>query len=150
MNVVPDDKGGFGNIYGNDDAQKKMMEKMSEGGTIPKFQPVGGARLTGDLPTAGPKVMAGEAGDEMVITPQNNPPQSLAPMIVAMREVTKRAGTWADPVENMVRQVTDPIAKKIGLPTLPTDIEIGQNIPSGIKVNRKTRRRLREVDCLVS
>ena len=76
MNVVPDEKGGFGNIYGNDDAQKEMMEKMSEGGTIPKFQPVGGARLTGDLPTAGPKVMAGEAGDEMVITPQNNPPVS--------------------------------------------------------------------------
>ena len=137
MNVVPDDKGGFGNIYGNDDAQKEMMEKMSEGGTIPKFQAVGGARLTGDLPTAGPKVMAGEAGDEMVITPQNNPLQSLAPMIVAMREVTKRAGTWADPVENMVRQVTDPIAKKIGLPTLPTNIEIGQNIPSGNQGEQK-------------
>ena len=137
MNVVPDEKGGFGNIYGNDDAQKEMMEKMSEGGTIPKFQAVGGARLTGDLPTAGPKVMAGEAGDEMVITPQNNPLQSLAPMIVAMREVTKRAGTWADPVENMVRQVTDPIAKKIGLPTLPTNVEIGQNIPSGDQGEQK-------------
>ena len=143
MNVVPDDKGGFGNIYGNDDAQKEMMEKMSEGGTIPKFQPVGGARLTGDLPTAGPKVMAGEAGDEMVITPQNNPLQSLAPMIVAMREVTKRAGTWADPVENMVRQVTDPIAKKIGLPTLPTDIEIGQNIPSGDQGEQKDQKKIK-------
>ena len=143
MNVVPDDKGGFGNIYGNDDAQKEMMEKMSEGGTIPKFQPVGGARLTGDLPTAGPKVMAGEAGDEMVITPQNNPLQSLAPMIVAMREVTKRAGTWADPVENMVRQVTDPIAKKIGLPTLPTPIEIGQNIPSGDQGEQKDQKKIK-------
>jgi len=141
MNVVPDEKGGFGNIYGNDDAQKEMMEKMSEGGTIPKFQAVGGARLTGDLPTAGPKVMAGEAGDEMVITPQNNPLQSLAPMIVAMREVTKRAGTWADPVENMVRQVTDPIAKKIGLPTLPTNVEIGQNIPSGNQGEQKNTRK---------
>ena len=71
-------------------------------------------------------------------------------MIVAMREVTKRAGTWADPVENMVRQVTDPIAKKIGLPTLPTDIESVRTFLLAIKVNRKTRRRLREVDCLVS
>ena len=141
MNVVPDEKGGFGNIYGNDDAQKEMMEKMSEGGTIPKFQAVGGARLTGDLPTAGPKVMAGEAGDEMVITPQNNPLQSLAPMIVAMREITKRAGTWADPVENMVRQVTDPIAKKIGLPTLPTNVEIGQNIPSGNQGEQDTKKK---------
>jgi hypothetical protein len=141
MNVVPDEKGGFGNIYGNNDAQKEMMEKMSEGGTIPKFQAVGGARLTGDLPTAGPKVMAGEAGDEMVITPQNNPLQSLAPMIVAMREVTKRAGTWADPVENMVRQVTDPIAKKIGLPTLPTNVEIGQNIPDGNQSNMKDEKK---------
>ena len=143
MNVVPDDKGGFGNIYGNDDAQKEMMEKMSEGGTIPKFQAVGGARLTGDLPTAGPKVMAGEAGDEMVITPQNNPLQSLAPMIVAMREVTKRAGTWADPVENLVRQVTDPIAKKIGLPTLPTTVEIGQNIPSGDQGEQKDQKKIK-------
>ena len=143
MNVVPDEKGGFGNIYGNDDAQKEMMEKMSEGGTIPKFQAVGGARLTGDLPTAGPKVMAGEAGDEMVTTPQNNPLQSLAPMIVAMREVTKRAGTWADPVENMVRQVTDPIAKKIGLPTLPTDIQIGQNIPSGNQGEQKEQKKIK-------
>lgn len=133
MNIVPDEKGGFGNIYGNDEGQKEMMEKMSEGGTIPepKFQGMGGARLTGDLPTAGPTVMAGEAGDEMVVTPESNPLQSLAPMIVAMREVTKRAGTWADPVENLVRQVTDPIAKKIGLPTLPTNVEIGQNIPDG-------------------
>ena len=143
MNVVPDEKGGFGNIYGNDEAQKEMMEKMSEGGTIPKFQAVGGARLTGDLPTAGPKVMAGEAGDEMVTTPQNNPLQSLAPMIVAMREVTKRAGTWADPVENMVRQVTDPIAKKIGLPTLPTDIQIGQNIPSGNQGEQKEQKKIK-------
>lgn len=143
MNIVPDEKGGFGNIYGNDEGQKEMMEKMSEGGTIPepKFQGMGGARLTGDLPTAGPKVMAGEAGDEMVITPQNNPLQSLAPMIVAMREVTKRAGTWADPVENMVRQVTDPIAKKIGLPTLPTNVEIGQNIPSGNQGEQKNTRK---------
>ena len=143
MNVVPDEKGGFGNIYGNDDAQKEMMEKMSEGGTIPKFQAVGGARLTGDLPTAGPKVMAGEAGKEMVITPQNNPLQSLAPMIVAMREVTKRAGTWADPVENMVRQITDPIAKKIGLPTLPTTIDIGQNIPSGDQGEQKDQKKIK-------
>jgi hypothetical protein len=75
MNVVPDEKGGFGNIYGNNDAQKEMMEKMSEGGTIPTFQAVGGSRLTGDLPTAGPKVMAGEAGDELVIptTKQSTP-----------------------------------------------------------------------------
>ena len=143
MNVVPDEKGGFGNIYGDDDAQKDMMEKMSEGGTIPepKFQGIGGARLIGDLPAAGPEVMTGEAGNEMVITPENNPLQSLAPMIVAMREVTKRAGTWADPVENMVRQITDPIAKKIGLPTLPTTVEIGQNIPDGNQSNMKDEKK---------
>ena len=57
-----------------------MMEKMSEGGTIPKFQAVGGARLTGDLPTAGPKV-TGEAGDEMHHT-REQPTPSLAPMIM--------------------------------------------------------------------
>ena len=97
--------------------------KMSEGGTI-KLAAGGGV-----------KAMVGEAGPEMVVGPGSeggvNPLQSLAPMIVAMREVTKRAGTWADPVENMVRQITDPIAKKIGLPTLPATIDIGQNIPDG-------------------
>ena len=62
-------------------------------------------------------------------------------MIVAMREVTKRAGTWADPVENMVRQITDPIAKKIGLPTLPTTVEIGQSIPDGNQSNMKDEKK---------
>jgi len=28
LNVIPDEKGGFGNIYGNDEAQKEMMDKM--------------------------------------------------------------------------------------------------------------------------
>lgn len=34
MNVVSDEKGGFGNIYGNQSAQSEMMGKMSEGGMI--------------------------------------------------------------------------------------------------------------------
>ena len=128
MNVVPDEKGGFGNIYGKDDPQKEMMEKMSEGGTIPepKFQGIGGARLTGELPSSGTKAMVGEAGPELVATPGFNPLQSLAPMIVSMREITKRAGTWADPIENMVAQITDPIAKQLNLPVLPTNVDIGQ------------------------
>ena len=130
MNVVPDEKGGFGNIYGRDEAQKEMMEKMSEGGTIPKFQAVGGARLTGDLPTAGGvNAMIGEAGPEMLLRAGQgamNPLQSLAPMILAAREVTKRAGTWADPIENLVRQTTDPIAKSLNLPVSPIQTDIGQ------------------------
>ena len=55
-----------------------------------------------------------------------------------MREVTKRANLLG--TLNMVRQVTDPIAKKIGLPTLPTDIEIGQNIPSGNQGEQKDQK----------
>ena len=131
MNVVPDEKGGFGNIYGNNDAQKEMMEKMSEGGTIPKFQAVGGARLTGDLPQAGGvKAMIGEAGPEMLLRAGMSPLQGLAPMILAAREVTKRAGTWVDPIENFVRQTTDPIAKSLNLPVTPIQTEIGQgNMP---------------------
>ena len=129
MNVVPDEKGGFGNIYGNNDAQKEMMEKMSEGGSIPKFQAVGGARLTGDVGSGGVNAMIGEAGPEMLLRNgmgAMNPLQSLAPMIVAAREVTKRAGTWADPIENLVRQTTDPIAKSLNLPVSPIQTEIGQ------------------------
>ena len=71
--------------------------------------------------------MVGEAGPELVTNGPGgvNPLQSLAPMIVAMREITKRAGTWADPIENMVRQVTDPIAKQLNLPVLPATVDIG-------------------------
>jgi murein DD-endopeptidase MepM/ murein hydrolase activator NlpD len=37
MNIIPDQKGGFGNIYGNDTAQQDMMGRMSysEGGVLP-------------------------------------------------------------------------------------------------------------------
>jgi len=88
--------------------------------------------------------MVGEAGPELVTNGPGgmNPLQSLAPMIVAMREVTKRAGTWADPVENMVRQATDPIAKQLKLPVLPTTIEIGQGAGSkGGKGGRKIKKK---------
>ena len=40
MNVVSDEKGGFGNIYGNDAATSEMMGKMSEGGIIPGSVPL--------------------------------------------------------------------------------------------------------------
>ena len=108
--------------------------KLDDNGKIVKMS-------AGGVVGSNANVMTGEAGDEMVITPENNPLQSLAPMIVAMREVTKRAGTWADPVENMVRQITDPIAKKIGLPTLPTTVEIGQSIPDGNQSNMKDEKK---------
>ena len=88
---------------------KKPEQKLSEGGTVP--------------------AMIGEAGPEMLIRngqPSGNPLQSLAPIIVATREVTKRAGTWADPIENLVRQTTDPIAKQLKLPVIPTTIGIGK------------------------
>ena len=71
---------------------KAPKTKLSRGGVI------GGA---GGVPA-----MIGEAGPEMLIrdgqtaetaTSSVNPLQSLAPIIVALREVTKRAGTWADP-----------------------------------------------------
>lgn len=89
-------------------APKEGETKLSSGGVVP--------------------AMVGEAGPEMVMGPGGmNPLQSLAPMIVAMREVTKRAGTWADPIENMVRQTTDPIAKQLNLPVLPMKVDIGQS-----------------------
>ena len=40
MNIVSDEKGGFGNIYGNDAATTEMMGKMSEGGIIPGSVPL--------------------------------------------------------------------------------------------------------------
>ena len=84
------------------------------------------------LSEGGVNAMIGEAGPEMLIRSGEdsgvNPLQSLAPIIVAVREVTKRAGTWADPVENMVSQITDPIAKSLNLPTVPMSMEIGGDI----------------------
>jgi len=78
------------------------------------------------------RAMIGEAGPEMLIRAGGgamggmNPLQSLAPMISAMREITKRAGTWADPIENMVAQATNPIAKQLNLPVVPTNVDIGK------------------------
>ena len=42
MNVIGDEKGAFGNIYGNDAAQKEMMDNMgySEGGIVPGSVPL--------------------------------------------------------------------------------------------------------------
>lgn len=34
MNVIPDQKGGFGNVYGNEGAKNEMTNKMSEGGIV--------------------------------------------------------------------------------------------------------------------
>lgn len=90
--------------------------KMSEGGTV-------------KLAAGGVNAMIGEAGPEMLLRDGQggmNPLQSLAPMILAAREVTKRAGTWADPIENLVRQTTDPIAKSLNLPVSPMETEIGK------------------------
>lgn len=100
--------------------------KMSEGGTVKLAE-------GGSVPA-----MIGEAGSEMLIRNGQgmggmNPLQGLAPMIVATREVTKRAGTWADPIESYVRKVTDPIAKKINLPVTPIQTDIGQGSPPKIK-----------------
>lgn len=106
---------------------KKEEEKLSAGGTV-------------KLASGGVNAMVGEAGPELVMTPGSggmNPLQSLAPMIAAMREVTKRAGTWADPVENLVRQSTDSIAKAIRLPVIPSSIDIGQNVSGGNQGEQK-------------
>ena len=93
---------------------KKEEEKLSAGGVV-------------KLAEGGVNAMVGEAGPELVTNGPGgiNPLQSLAPMIVSMRELTKRAGTWADPIENMVRQITDPIAKQLKLPVLPATVDIG-------------------------
>jgi hypothetical protein len=108
----------FNAITGRDPGGQQR-EKLNAGGVVP--------------------AQIGEAGPEMLIRNGGatgggmNPLQSLAPMIVALREVTKRAGTWADPIENMVRQVTDPIAKQLNLPVLPVDSKLGEVKAGAIK-----------------
>lgn len=96
--------------------EKMNPFKMSEGGVV-------------KLADGGVNAMIGEAGPEMLLRNGMgavNPLQSLAPMILAAREVTKRAGTWADPIENFVRQTTDPIAKSLNLPVEPIQTDIGK------------------------
>ena len=89
--------------------------KMSEGGTV-------------KLAAGGVNAMTGEAGNELIIDPRSggyNPLQSLAPIIVAMRELTKRSGPWAGPIYNFVKQTTDPIAKELNLPVTPVKSSLG-------------------------
>jgi hypothetical protein len=125
LNVISDEKGGFGNIYGNAEAQSQMMEKMSEGGVV-KFAEGGTV-----------KAMIGEAGPEMLLRNGQdgglNPYQSLAPMIIATREITKRVGNWADPIENYVKKITDPIAKQMRLSVVPLSTSLGKTEPPKIQ-----------------
>ena len=124
LNLRPPDVSQYGDIpegyelKKQDDGTWKMVkkdtEKMSKGGTV---------KLAG----GGVNAMIGEAGPEMLLRAGEggmNPLQSLAPIIASLREVTKRAGTWADPVENMVRQMTDPIAKSLKIPVVPMNVDI--------------------------
>lgn len=104
--------------------EKMNPFKMSEGG-VAKFAEGGTV-----------KAMIGEAGPEMLIRNGEdggmNPYQSLAPMVIATREITKRAGAWADPVENYVKKITDPIAKQMKLPVVPLSSSLGQSEPPKI------------------
>lgn len=104
--------------------EKMNPFKMSEGG-VAKFAEGGTV-----------KAMIGEAGPEMLMRNGENgglnPYQSLAPMVIATREITKRAGAWADPVENYVKKITDPIAKQMKLSVVPLSSSLGQSEPPKI------------------
>ena len=94
----------------------------------PPSEPATGKEEPTPMNRGGVLAMTGEAGDELIIDPKSggyNPLQSLAPIIVAMRELTKRSGPWAGPIYNFVKQTTDPIAKELNLPVTPVKSTLG-------------------------
>ena len=99
-----------GREFTNEADKRDPEPKLSEGGVI----------------GSGVPAIVGEAGPEMVMRAGMNPLQSLAPMISAVREITKRVGPWGDPIESYVQQVTGPIAKQLNLPVVPTNVDIGE------------------------
>ena len=94
----------------------------------PPEESKGGEEEPTPMNRGGVLAMTGEAGNELIIDPRSggyNPLQSLAPIIVAMRELTKRSGPWAGPIYNFVKQTTDPIAKELNLPVTPVKSDLG-------------------------
>ena len=144
MDVVPDEKGGFGNIYGNDDAQKEMMEKMSEGGMVLKVPSiVKGPRLTGDL--GGQPAMMSEAGPEMKGTPNELMAMtssaigitSIPEIIGAVENVLEQSGVVGSKIRPTFNQMLSPYKKLYGSNKKNEGVDIGE--VSGLKSKREQK-----------
>ena len=145
MNIVPDEKGGFGNIYGNDDAQKEMMEKMAEGGVIPepKFQSFGAPRMMGPVP-----VMAGEAGPEGIFSLESvmgkevtdkassvdKSALAAAPFILGIsRKVLETSGAGAEMIKSFYEQEVAPLERMFGVSNFSIRSDVGKGVDQAQK-----------------
>ena len=145
MNVVPDEKGGFGNIYGDDEGQKKMMEKMAEGGVIPepKFQSFGAPRMMGPVP-----VMAGEAGPEGIFSLESvmgkevtdkassvdNSALAAAPFILGIsRKVLETSGAGAEMIKSFYEQEVAPLERMFGVSNFSIRSDVGKGVDQAQK-----------------
>ena len=133
MDVIPDEKGAFGNIYGDNEAQQEMMEKMSEG-RAPKLDVISGPRLTGQ------PAMVGEAGKELVGTEKqlevmaNTAQDSVSPGIRSLLGVTKniidQTGVVGAAIRPFIEQFSAPIIKTFGIDKFNFTPDIGKGIGS--------------------
>ena len=90
MDIVPDQKGGFGNIYGNDAANKEMMKNMAGDepmrtqmaeGTAPKFDPPS---------INGPKI--GDGSRNRVMVGEANASGTKGELVGNVQEITSMVG----------------------------------------------------------
>jgi len=140
MNVIPDEKGGLGNVYGREGATKEMAGKMSEGGIVPLSK---GGLAPGlyDNPTKGMlspgqsviplnrsagKEMLGNSGDKSSGgTPEETAMSTVGAMILGVSAGMlgkTDSGTVGDQVKQDIRKAS----KKFGISNLTFTSSIGR------------------------
>lgn len=137
MNIIPDQKGGFGNIYGNEAATKDMAGKMSEGGIIKKLAPGGlvdnPLRTTlnpGDavIPlnrNTGREFLDNNNADKPTASPEDTALDTVGAMILGVS--SRLLGeTETGTVGDQVKQKINKAAKQFGISNLTFTSDIGR------------------------
>jgi murein DD-endopeptidase MepM/ murein hydrolase activator NlpD len=133
MNIVSDEKGAFGNIYGNQGAQADMMNKMSEGGMV---KLAGGAGIVDDpmrttlypgdsvIPlnrNVGKQMFGDTAGENLGELPITAASAMMLGVASGMLGKTE-SGTAGDAVKQKIRQAS----KEFGISNLTFTSDIGK------------------------
>jgi hypothetical protein len=124
MNVIPDQKGGFGNVYGNEGAKNEMTNKMAEGGIVDN--PTETMLNPGDsvIPlnrNAGKKIF----GEEAATSPEETAMDTVGAMILGVSAGMlgkTNSGTVGDQVKQDIRKAS----KQFGISNLTFTSSIGK------------------------
>jgi hypothetical protein len=151
MNVIPDQKGGFGNIYGNEAATQEMAGKMSAGGMIKLAN--GGTASIVDNPTKlnlgqGSGVIPlnrneGKDFKESLMPKKSESPEDTAINTVGAMILGVSAGllgkTESGTVGDQVKQDISKAAREFGISNLTFTSSIGKGEFGKVDVNKNAK-----------